>query len=98
MAKYELVNYFDVWGNEKNGYEVNNLCKEGQLELPENATNKDIIHAIKAFGFFKKHVRTNMLDISNDWEMIEIDQRRNGMPICRLEIIREIGGNVNEKN
>lgn len=87
MNRYELVNYFDVWGNKREGYEVNNLCKEGQLDLPENATYKDIIQAIKAFGFFKKTVRTNMVDISNDFEMIEIDERRTGKPVCRLELI-----------
>ena len=24
--KYDLVDYFDVWGNEEDGFEVNNLA------------------------------------------------------------------------
>lgn len=28
MPTYSLINYFDVWGNAKDGWEVNNLCTE----------------------------------------------------------------------
>lgn len=87
MLTYKLINYFDVWGNKKDGYEVNNLCSEGEIVIPENATNKDLVQAIKDFGFFKKTTRTNMLYISNDFEMIEFDERRTGKPICRLELV-----------
>jgi hypothetical protein len=71
MLKYRLVNYFDVWGNDKDGYEVNNLCEEGFIEVDENAKNEDLVKALKEFGFLASHVRMNMLDIWNDYEFIE---------------------------
>lgn len=81
----ELINYFDVWGNPKDGFEVNNLCREGEVELPENFTDHDVLKALKAKGFLKPHVRLNMLLIEDLWPFVEISQRNNGCPICRLE-------------
>lgn len=88
MLVCELVNYFDVWGNAKDGFEINNLCKEGTVLIPENHTHKDIVQALKDVGFFKKHVRSNMIDVSDNGDgiMIEIEKRRDGKPVCRLEV------------
>lgn len=88
MVQYRLINYFDVWGNKRDGWEVNNLCEEGIIELPENFTDKDMIKALKEFGFFKKTVRSNQLDIWNDYHMIEFSQRKDQQPICRLELVQ----------
>lgn len=83
-----LVNYFDVWGNKKDGWEINNLCTEGQVELPEDFNEKDIVKALKECGFFKKTVRANMLDIEMHlYPYIEINYKKEGYkPICRVEI------------
>ena len=87
--QYELVNYFDVWGNNVDGWEVNNLCVEGIVELKDNATNKDIIQAIVEFGFFKPSVTEKDVDIWDDGDMIEFHQSTNQCPICRLQIVRQ---------
>lgn len=89
VDKYNLINYFDVWGNQKDGYEVNNLCNEGTIELEDYTSDKEIVEKLKEFGFFADHVRTNMINIWNDYEMIEIYERKTGKPICRLELVRE---------
>jgi NADH/NAD ratio-sensing transcriptional regulator Rex len=86
--KFELINYFDVWGNKKDGYEVNNLCSEGEIELKEDATHKDMIKAMKEHGFLAKHVRSNMIDVWDDGEMVEFYVKRDQRPLCRLELKR----------
>ena len=44
MATYTLINYFDVWGNEEDGYEVNNQCIEVEdVVIADDATDQDII-------------------------------------------------------
>ena len=35
MAEFEIVTY-DVWGNAKDGYEVNDCRKQGTVEIPES--------------------------------------------------------------
>jgi hypothetical protein len=87
MVTATLVNYFDVWGNKKDGWEINNLCTEGTIELPEEFTEKDIVQALKEKGFFKKHVRVNMCDIEMHlYPYIEINQAKDFKPVCRIEI------------
>lgn len=87
MVEATLVNYFDVWGNKKDGWEINNLCTEGIVELPENFERKDIVKALKDFGFLAKHVRLNMLEIEDLYPYYEISHKAAGYkPICRIEI------------
>ena len=88
--KYTLINYFDVWGNSDDGYEVNNLCNEGNLDIV-NDTNDDILQALKDFGFINDWVKTSDIDIWNNGYMIELFAL-NGLPICRLEAIDIKGG------
>jgi hypothetical protein len=88
MRKIQIINYFDVWGNEEDGFQVNDLCK-GPSDIvakqPENA--REVLQFLKRVGFLQKHVRLNMLDILwSDPDSIEIEQKKDGFPICRLEI------------
>lgn len=90
---YELINYFDVWGNKQDGYEVNNLCtEERDIYLGEDASDMDLLKFLKRIGFLKKHVRLNMLCIEDLGGQIEISDI-HGMPICRFqEQFTENGG------
>jgi hypothetical protein len=86
-CKVELINYFDVWaGEEKGTWEVNNLCSEGMIELPEDFTDDQLLKALKEKEFLKKHVRKNMLVFEYLFDFgVEIRQRKNDYPICRVE-------------
>ena len=84
---YKLIGY-ESWGNRKDGWEVNNLwtIKE-DIKVSEDANDKDILKLMKDAGYFKKHVRLNMLDIWSDSEyFIEFFHRKTGEPLCRLEL------------
>lgn len=82
-----IVNYFDVWGNKNDGWEVNNLCQENErLELTDLFTKEHILKELKRVGFLKKTVRQNMVIIEDLFPFYEISQRKDFMPVCRVEI------------
>lgn len=90
MVKVELINYFDVWGNPEEGWEVNNLCKEGFLELPEDFSNEDLLEALKDFGFLVPTVIEGQIDFEDMGDFgVELFQADNGCPLCRIEFVRE---------
>ena len=88
--KYRLINYFDVWGNAREGYEVNNLCEDGILYFPDYPSKAEILKKLKAIGWIKKTVRmASIVDTDvGDADFIEYDDRR-GMPLFRLEKIED---------
>lgn len=91
MYNLRLVNYFDVIGNKKEGFEVNNLCVEMEDLYLENIDNKNILQLLKTINFLKQNVRMNQIVIDNDYKfMIEVFQKKDLYPLCRLEIIREV--------
>ncbi|QFP93421.1 UNVERIFIED_ORG: hypothetical protein Xoosp15_156 [Xanthomonas phage Xoo-sp15] len=86
MVNATLINYFDVWGNEEDGWEINNLCKEGEIQLSNNAKHIDMLNAIIEFGFFSELASLETLEIYDGGEMVEFYEKSNNKPICRLEI------------
>ena len=84
--EYSLINYFDVWGNDKDGYEVNNLCVEKTgITIAYDATEKEILDYLVQIGFLNtsdmRKVRINTLD----GEMMEIYAVKGMQPLGRLE-------------
>lgn len=88
---YRLVDYFDVWGNEEDGFEVNNLCvvEEVKIELDEDSTHQNIIDILKEQNYLKQTVKLSDFDVWDDFEMIEFSDVNNGMPLFRLELVIE---------
>lgn len=91
MRNYRIVDYFDVWFDSNDGYQVNNLCTQGVIALPDDWDKTDIMCAFKKIGYWKKSVRLASWAIDwncSDDEHVEIADR-NGMPLCRLELTDE---------
>lgn len=87
MSKYRLINYFDVWGNEKDGYEINNLCVEADdLWISDDSTEKEILKFLVQIGFLRTSDRRKVY-IEELGEMMEIYQRKGNYPLGRLEKI-----------
>lgn len=86
--KYRLVNYFDVYYTEEDGWEVNNLCYEDILIELESGSDSEIITKLIKAGFLLPTVKPEQFYVWNDYEMIEISVKESGEPICRLELIR----------
>lgn len=80
---YTLINYFDVWGNSRDGFTVNNQCVEcNDLYIDDAATNKDICAYLKNAGFLASD-DMRRLAVTDTGSMIEITLK-NGMPLFGL--------------
>lgn len=88
MSKWRVVS-FDVWGNQKDGYEVNDLFKEGTIELDDSWNEDRIFIELKRNGLINKRIRRKSLTIRTDVEdFIWIESARHkdcGYPIYQLE-------------
>ena len=86
MKTYSLINYFDVWGNEEDGFEVNNCCVEfDDLCITPEASDNDIIDYLYNLGFLNNNDYTKFTVESFDADFIEIFASDDMYPICRLE-------------
>lgn len=84
MKKYSLINYFDVWGNAKDGWEVNNQCvKFDDLVITDDATEKDILGYLVSIGFLATSDRRKVrVDDLGDY--MEIYAVKGNMPLGLL--------------
>ena len=85
---YKLIDYFDVWGNPIDGWEVNDLTTvEEDIVIAEDSTDEEIIDFLIQIEYLKPEARENVHLESYDNEMIEIVQTKDDYPIGRLEMI-----------
>ena len=75
----------DVWGNPRDGFEVNDRSGIGSIQLNDDATDAQIVRALKDAGIMRKTVRMNQLRIDGDDMLIFIDQARDARPVFQLE-------------
>ena len=88
--KYELYSY-DVWGNNREGYEVNDLYYQCTIEIDNEShewtTDKQIIQALKKEGYLKKNARFSSFEIHDGESSLYITYNTNkcsGYPIYEL--------------
>lgn len=60
---YKLYTY-DLWGNSRDGYEVNDVYYQGELTINENWTDKEITLHLKREG----HIDRNIQHRSLNWQ------------------------------
>lgn len=74
----------DVWGNEEDGFEVNDRSRVGTIRVRPNATDAEILRAL-VNGYFIKHtVRLKDVDIEDADDLIFIGDAKNGEPVLQL--------------
>lgn len=85
FIKFEVIT-LDVWGNEKEGYEVNNAFTSGQsFIVPENATDKLILKHVKALGYLNKKTKFSSLVVHGENDLyIDWQKRGNNSPCLQL--------------
>lgn len=87
VRQYRLINYFDVWGNAKDGYEVNNLCIEREdLIIDDDCTDKEILIFLVGIGFLATSDRRKVY-LEDFGEFIQIYARKGNYPLGRLEVM-----------
>ena len=67
MNKYEFLIY-DVWGNSKDGYEVNDVqhADAEPVVITEQTSDRDIVKAAKAAGILKRNIRHSSIRIDGE--------------------------------
>lgn len=87
VGTYELINYFDVWGNEVDGYEVNNQCVEARdIQIADDATDDDIINYLQLAGYLNTN-ETSLFEVEDNGDFIEIFAKETIMPLYSLRRI-----------
>lgn len=79
MSKYKVCE-LDVWGNEKDGYEVNNWYTTGFITLNDQ---DDLITELNKQLEYK--VNVNLVDVHDEYNgFIEIADKKTGKPLLQL--------------
>jgi hypothetical protein len=85
VFSYEVINHYDVWGNAKDGWEVNDSSNAGTVEFDDEPTNEEIWDGLVedgiAYGPFKD------AEFRDNGDSIEIDYKKNGRPVFTLNKI-----------
>ena len=85
MAKqtYREIGY-DVWGNDKDGYEVNDVYKRGLVEIDPD---KDLVKEMRKAGLLRKGVRSSRVQIEGESDYtLYVTDARNGRPEFELRL------------
>lgn len=76
----------DVLGNDDDGYEVNDrCCLDRAFELPEDATDAQIVNALRENHYLSGWVKTSHIEIGGDDLVIDVDWAKTGRPLFTLE-------------
>jgi hypothetical protein len=90
MTTFELVDYFDVWGNEEDGFQVNNAMVIGRGIDEKVVKNKrSIMKYLKDTGFLKTDARGRDIIVTGYDEFIEVVENKNHYPLCCFQVERK---------
>lgn len=86
LQTYRLYTY-DVWGNDNDGYEVNDVYRQSDtVEIDfRDWTDEQILAALKDAGIWDG-VHTLGICMHSDSECIYIEDPKNGKPIAELRV------------
>ena len=86
-SKWQLVDYTDVWGNEKDGWEINDWdIVEKEIVISDYATDKEIINYLNAIGYLGSN-DMRRIAVEDLGDFIEIEQRKYMKPLYSLRRI-----------
>ncbi len=78
---YHLIHHYDVWGNEEDGYEVNDSSSHGFIIINDFEDDSEICEFLGAyFG--------EELEIKEGGELISLNNNKD-IPICSLHKIEQ---------
>ena len=81
--KYRLYTY-DLWGNSKDGYQVNDVYSQDVFEIDDSLTDKQIFKIIGIKPQSQNHVE---FDTNGDENTLYIQAKKDAKPICELRLV-----------
>jgi len=86
--KIEFVDFWDVWGNPKDGWEVNNLSRNEYTSRKFDIWNrKKVLKWLKRIKYLKKTVREKSIEWKETDEGYILYQANNGLPLCEIRLL-----------
>lgn len=86
--KYKLVDYYDVWGNEEDGFEVNDIAViADDVVISDDADEQDILDLLYNMEYLNTKDPNKVYVNMSDFDMMELFDATNDCPIGRLERI-----------
>jgi hypothetical protein len=83
-VKWE-VKSLDVWGNKKDGFEVNQEFGAGEIEVPPMTDDAGLLKLLKDGGFIKESVRLSQVSFEDTGSgFIEVANSKTGEPLYFL--------------
>ena len=86
IADWQVITY-DVWGNNREGYDVNDKHKSGRVRMHVAYSDRQVIATLKAAGVINSRCRYASFDIDGDADTIYVTystSRMHGYPVCEL--------------
>ena len=85
---YEVVS-LDVWGNRRDGYEVNDAYSTGvYININEDTSDADIIKLLKAAGFLKKTCKNKSFSVNGEFGYsLHITHEPTDYPVYDLKCV-----------
>ena len=83
---FTIVNYFDVWGSQEDGWQVNDAATRGTVELAEEDDDAAVLAALIAVGCISDHI--TLENVKFEWEDVgfcEIYARETDEPLGCLQ-------------
>ena len=84
------VHPLDVWGNAREGYDVNDvLPSQGNVFIFDDATDEEIVRALKEEDFIDKGIHTRSVSIDGERGYdLYIGEARTNKPVYELRHVR----------
>lgn len=88
--QFDVFNY-DVWGNDKDGFEVNDLFPQGRISLPESAVrgpDAELLTALREHNCFSG-IRNRSIVIEGDPDYtLYFHRAQNHYPLGELRRVK----------
>lgn len=79
---------YDVWGNKRDGFEVNDRSKQGTCMISVDGDSKEVIKALKNLELINLKTQYKTIDVEwTDLGHAELTISKSGEPFGCLEII-----------
>lgn len=84
-AEKWIVKSLDVWGNEDDGFEINQEFHAGDIEIPVLTDDAGLLKLLKENDFLKSNVRLNQVEFDDSGAgLIEVKDAKTGEPLYLL--------------
>jgi hypothetical protein len=91
LAVYRVLS-LDVWGNEEDGWDLNQSFSTNRLYEIDFEDDEQILAQLKASGELADWISLDDIDIDGDQNTLFIENSHNSRPLLHLEFVEPLYG------